>query len=942
MPQVDTGTLYGDVASNGPLTPYRQTVSIYGPPSKSKTLNGNGSYSFADIPAKTYSMNDYLYFNNYKQYFRVPYSAFSPASTNRRYEVKAGKSTKVDISYDQSVISGKVKVTGSAPLSEFKRFRLYAYGIYNTPTYGGYGQTNDTNTSTGQYQLILSEGSWNINNIYLYFNNNSSDPDEYLNSQIYYSPRNQSKLVSTSPSQPGTKDFTLPTGEVTVTFRIAGNTGTTMSNPRLSRSCTKKDANGNIEYTYNISASNYRQQNVEVGKVRFFGLAGTCKLTARATVGGGTTTFGEVVVEVVPGTSQVVDIGGPSLTIASPSPDYITSNSSISISGTVTDDVEVAGVTVNGTGATLTSTNNSSDPNEMSFSSTVALVKGPNLITTIATDTANPANTTSDKRTVYRDSGVPTLSFTPADKTIVASSGSVTNVTLSGTADDDAGIKSVVIQGVTVSFTSTGNGNEVKYSATLELTDGDNFIEVVVTDISNRSTTETHKVTVSDVDTTPPVITAPADMTVSTDAGQPYATVSFATATATDNSGSVSVSQTGGPAPGSQFPIGTTTITWTAMDPAGNLATASMTVTVVDNEAPVITVPANVTEEATGPQTSAAIGQATATDNVGVVSITSDAPATFPVGTTTVTWTATDGAGNSSTATQTVTVADTTAPAITAPAGVTAEATGPQTTVATGTATGTDAVGPVTITSDAPAAFPVGTTTVTWTATDGAGNSSTATQTVTVVDTTAPAITAPADVTADATGPLTSVDIGNATASDLVGVVSLTNDAPVDGFPVDSTTTVTWTATDAAGNSSTATQTVTVKPFLLTLNIEKAKVKLHPKDPNKDKIKIKGRYKEFANGDGLNLSEAVVMVNGVTLSGAKFKENGKFEIKGKRMNLRGIDFSSPVTLSIRIGNDLGESSISFDSKGKFEDEDDKEKSSKSSKSTKSKKSKKRK
>ena len=70
-------------------------------------------------------------------------------------------------------------------------------------------------------------------------------------------------------------------------------------------------------------------------------------------------------------------------------------------------------------------------------------------------------------------------------------------------------------------------------------------------------------------------------------------------------------------------------------------------------------------------------------------------------------------------------------------------------------------------------------------------------------------MTAPADVTAEATGTLTDVDLGTASASDLVGG-ALTPTADDTGpFPV-GTTTVTWSAIDAAGNTGTATQDVTV------------------------------------------------------------------------------------------------------------------------------------
>ncbi|WP_220763206.1 HYR domain-containing protein, partial [Flavobacterium sp. UMI-01] len=54
----------------------------------------------------------------------------------------------------------------------------------------------------------------------------------------------------------------------------------------------------------------------------------------------------------------------------------------------------------------------------------------------------------------------------------------------------------------------------------------------------------------------------------------------------------------------------------------------------------------------------------------------------------------------------------------------------------------------------------------------------------------------------------TGVSLGTPTTADNCGVISVTNNAP-SVFPLGNTT-VTWTVTDAAGNSATATQTVTV------------------------------------------------------------------------------------------------------------------------------------
>jgi hypothetical protein len=157
-----------------------------------------------------------------------------------------------------------------------------------------------------------------------------------------------------------------------------------------------------------------------------------------------------------------------------------------------------------------------------------------------------------------------------------------------------------------------------------------------------------------------------------------------------------------------------------------------------------------MTVEQAGPSgTAVVVPTPMATDAVsGSVAVSSNAPAIFPRGATTVTFTARDAAGNSATATTTVTVADATPPTFSGvPPPITVEQAGPSgTAVVVPTPRATDAVsGSVAVSSNAPAIFPRGATTVTFTARDAAGNSATATTTVTVVDTTAPtlAITSP-------------------------------------------------------------------------------------------------------------------------------------------------------------------------------------------------------
>ncbi|WP_444542648.1 HYR-like domain-containing protein, partial [Flavobacterium orientale] len=105
----------------------------------------------------------------------------------------------------------------------------------------------------------------------------------------------------------------------------------------------------------------------------------------------------------------------------------------------------------------------------------------------------------------------------------------------------------------------------------------------------------------------------------------------------------------------------------------------------------------------------------------------------------------------------------------------------------------------------------LGTVTRTWTATDCAGNSSSASQMITIEDTTAPVISGVGDdFTMECSEP---VVFSTPSASDACdSQVSLTY---VDSSDLDEcglgTVTRTWTATDCAGNSSSASQTITLE-----------------------------------------------------------------------------------------------------------------------------------
>jgi len=95
--------------------------------------------------------------------------------------------------------------------------------------------------------------------------------------------------------------------------------------------------------------------------------------------------------------------------------------------------------------------------------------------------------------------------------------------------------------------------------------------------------------------------------------------VTFA-ATATDAVSAVTITYSQDP--GTTFAFGTTTVTVTAKDAAGNVTTKTFRVSVVDTTPPNLTVPSDITAEATGPTGATVTFAATAADAVSTPTIT--------------------------------------------------------------------------------------------------------------------------------------------------------------------------------------------------------------------------------------------------------------------------------------------------------------------------------
>ncbi len=344
------------------------------------------------------------------------------------------------------------------------------------------------------------------------------------------------------------------------------------------------------------------------------------------------------------------------------------------------------------------------------------------------------------------------------------------------------------------------------------------------TDVCGNFAECTQIITVNDQ--TPPVITCPANITVSCASDVPLPNI--ASVTASDNCvGPVTVTHVSDVISNQTCANRyTVTRTYRATDACGNFAECTQIITVNDQTPPTIICPANVTVSCASAVPAVDISTVSGvSDNCGgpvsvthVSDVISGQTCTNRF-TITRTYRATDVCGNFAQCTQIITVNDQTRPTLTCPAPVTVSCASavPAPDINSVTGVSDNCGGPVTVThvSDVISNQTCAnryTITRTYRATDACGNFAECTQIITVNDQTPPVITCPANITLPAQLGGCSVDVVySVTATDnCTGPVTITaTRASGSSFPV-GTTTVIVTATDACGNQSTCSFTVTV------------------------------------------------------------------------------------------------------------------------------------
>lgn len=302
----------------------------------------------------------------------------------------------------------------------------------------------------------------------------------------------------------------------------------------------------------------------------------------------------------------------------------------------------------------------------------------------------NEIATTSGNVAIF-DNIAPTITC-PADLTIATANGVDATVTgITPIVVENCGIADTtytLTDAATMTVIGSGTGDASGTTFPIGIT----TVEYIVFDESGQSDTCSFNVTVI---LEPLMIQCPPSITQGNDAGtcgadlpsipvsilSTVSNVNSVSYTLVDASTNLQLDAGNGFVPATTFIVGTTIITYTVTDVFGDTETCSFVVTINDSEDPIFATTPSDTTVMAGPDCNPSVtwDEPTITDNCDPnVTVTSSIAngSNFSLGTTTVTYTATDESGNISTFSFNVTVVDMEPPVISCPADISVSPSG--------------------------------------------------------------------------------------------------------------------------------------------------------------------------------------------------------------------------------------------------------------------------
>jgi hypothetical protein len=690
---------------------------------------------------------------------------------------------------------------------------------------------------------------------------------------------------------------TICSGAAITAINLSGNaTGTAYNWTRDNTGVTGIAASG----TGNITGSLVNTTNAPVTV--------TFTITPTANSCAGTAITSTVIVNpavtaVATPTTQTICSGAAITTIA------FSGNATGTVYNWTRDNAGITGIATSGSGNISGSLiNTTSAPVTVTFTATPVAngCSGTAVTATVIVNPAVNAVAATTTQTICSGAAITAINFSGnATGTVYNwtrdNTSSVTGIAASGTGNITGSLVNATSAPVTVTFTITPVANGCSGTA---------VTSTVIVNPAVVATATPATQTVCSGTITPIVLTSTATGTTYSWTRDNTTAVTGIAASGTGNTISGTLTNT------TTNPV---TVTFTITPSANGCTGTPVTATVTVGAAPTIACPANITlSNITNTCGAPATYSATATGiPAPTISYTftgattgsgsgTGSGSTFNVGVTTVTLTATNSCGTTN-CSFTVTVNDTQNPVITCLAPVTVSCTGNVPAPAPSTVTATDNCPGVVVThvgdviSNQTCANRY-TITRTYRATDAAGNTANCSQIITVNDQTAPVITCPANITVNSpVGSCNAVVNFTVNATDNCGGAVTITTLPASGtvFAL-GTTTVTATATDACGNVSTCSFTVTVNdgqlPVISTQPVNRAVCAgLNATFTVASSNVVSYQWQRFESGSWVNISGATAA--SYTVSNTTTAQSGtryRVRIAGTCTTV----FSNEVTLTV--------------------------------------------